>query len=364
MIMSDTFLDYLNRRQLTIDQFANYLIKQYATISLDDAYKAARLILLDAEDITTPTQLNRVIKALSEEIPSVYNLTQITDELNDFGVAENAWMTSTIATFADVVMKQSAKNKVKSYIEKSLMSLESGTSSIAGTWSEFVKSNEDKTLATIINQVKTGYAKSETTQQIIKRVKIATDGVGKNAIEALVRTGVHHYAQQARLYMRDDHKEVFEGGREIPIVTFDSRTSPICISISVKYKDGWPIGESPIGYNPYHYGCRTTITFLPEGMELEGTRPSIQGKDGKEAEEAFERKTVKKYTGRQDKAFEAVQIPVNTPYSKFLSEQPRWFVDKVLGKTKAEAFLSGELDLSSLTFKDLRPKSLEELGLD
>ena len=70
--------------------------------------------------------------------------------------------------------------------------------------------------------------KSETTQQIIKRVKIATDGVSKNSIESLVRTGVHHYAQQARLYTRDDHKEVFEGGREIPITTWDSRRSIIC----------------------------------------------------------------------------------------------------------------------------------------
>ena len=50
--------------------------------------------------------------------------------------------------------------------------------------------------------------------------------------------------------------------REIPIVTFDSRISDVCISISAKYPKGWLQGKSPIGYPPYHYGCRTTIGFL------------------------------------------------------------------------------------------------------
>lgn len=367
--MSETLIDELNRRFLQSESFANYLLKTYGYTNLEDAYKAARLILLDYGDITSITKLNKITAEIARTVtPETEAMfVAMTKELDNFGASEAIWLASTLSEFAPVNLKKPAKQKTIDYINKSIMSLESGSSSIAGTWSEFTKANTDELTRTIVSQVKSGYANGDTTQQIVKRIKTATEGVSKNSIERLVRTGTNHYAQQASLYMRDENVDVI--AREIPITTWDSRRSLICTSIEAKYgmsgSKGWPVGKSPIGYNPYHYGCRTKITFLPKGVELEGTRPAIEGRKGKAAEDAYDRKTgsPKKYTGRSDQAFKAEQVPVNEKLGRFILDQPIFYQNQLLGKTRAAALRRGDLDLKRLTTNSLKARSLEELNL-
>ena len=187
--------------------------------------------------------------------------------------------------------------------------------------------------------------------------------------ESIVRTAVNHFGTQGRLAFADGNSDVIE--REIPIVTFDSRVSDTCISISANYgQSGWPYGKSPVGYPPYHPNCRTQIGFLLKGQtELFGTRQSVGGRKDGEAEENFDKRQkrsdkVIKYRGKNDKAFKSEQIPANTPIAKFLRDQPRWYVDEVLGKKKATAFLNGELSLGKLTDDDLKPRTVQQLGID
>lgn len=67
--MSETsLLDELNRHILSSDQFSNYLLKTYGLPNLEDAYKAARLALLDEGELTSVTSMNRVIAAIRREI--------------------------------------------------------------------------------------------------------------------------------------------------------------------------------------------------------------------------------------------------------------------------------------------------------
>ena len=370
--MPDTLLETLNRRDLDIQRLATTLLNDYGYSSLDEAYKSARVILLNAGDITSTTKRNKVLTEINKSIPGITEsaLAEITAGLTSMALLEANFQAETLTEFSETKVSKPANKLVREYVEKGVMSLESGSIAIAGTWGEISGDYQDAVTDVIKNQVKAGVVNGETTAAIIRRVKLATTGTLRNRISTLVRTGAQHAATQARLAMRDDNLDVI--AREIPIVTFDSRTSGICISISEKYPNGWPAGKSPVGYPAYHPNCRTSISFLPEGVELEGERPAIYGKKGEKAEEAFERKedyaeargsTVVRYTGRRDKAFEAKQIPVKTPYSRFLAQQPRWYVEQVLGKTKADAFLSGELDLKDLTINGLKPATLDELGV-
>ena len=366
--MADSYLDKINRREVEIQAFANYLIKQYSDKGITEAYKAARLALLEMDEITSRAKLNRVIAEIRRNTSPIYSdmWDDITTELNAFGTAEAVFAAKTLSEFAPVNIKTPAKKKTQEYVQRAIMSLDSGSGSSAGVWTDFTKQATNREEQALISAIKSGYARGETTQQIIGRLRTVSGGITKNQADTLIRTGTTHYSQQANLYMRDDNRDVLEGGREIPVITFDSRTSLICASISAKYQNGWPVGKSPIGYPAYHYNCRTKIIFLPKGAKLEGDRPAIEGRKGKEGEEAFERKTgsPKKYTGRKDKAFKAKQIPVETSYAKFLKSQPQWFVQKVLGKTRADAFIAGKLDLSKLTNKPLKPLSVEQLGLE
>lgn len=362
-----SYLDLINRREVSVSQFSTHLLKEYGLANLDEAYRAARLILLDAEEITSRTKLNQILSEINKTVTPMTAASNaaITAQLNAFGAAEAVFAATTLKQFTEQKVKTPAKKKTIDYIEKSIMSLESGTSSVAGVWSEFIKDNTDNLTKTINNQIKTGYANQESTQAIVKRIKASTQGVSTNAIERLVRTGTAHYSQQANNYFIEDNKDLELW--EWPITVWDSRRSLICTSIEAEYgKTGWPAGKSPIGYPTWHWGCRSIVRALPRGVRPEGLKPAIQGKQGEAASEAFDRKTAPtpKYTGRSDRAFEATQIPVNTQLSKFIRDQPIWYQNQLLGKTKATAFRAGKLDLSDITDKQLKPLTLEQLGLN
>lgn len=380
--MSDTLINQINRRSISTQQFASYLLKQYSLPSLDDAYKAARLILLDAGEITSRTKLDKVLVDIARQSGIIISksLDEVTSELGNFSVSEAAFSAELISDYSDAKIKVSAQDFVKSYVNKSIMSLESNNSSVSGVWSQFTGKNKSETVDIIKAAVTTGYSRNETISQIIKRVKMSVNGVATNKINTLIRTGVQHYAQQANNALRDDNLDVLD--REYPITTWDSRRSVTCTSLEAKYgvngstSKGWPVGKSPVGYPVYHYGCRTIVRAVPKGVKLEGERPAITGVKGEEGKEAFERKEkladkrlenggsgVVKYTGRKDNAFKPELIKVDTKLSKFLRDQPTWYTEKLLGKTKSDAFRSGKIDLSQLTDKNLKPLTIEQLDL-
>jgi len=62
--MTDTYLDLANRREVYLSRFASYLRNEYTEKNLDEVYKQVRLMLLDAEEILSRTQLNELTKAI------------------------------------------------------------------------------------------------------------------------------------------------------------------------------------------------------------------------------------------------------------------------------------------------------------
>lgn len=380
--MPDSLLDKINRRSISIQQFANFLLDEYSYPSLQAAYKVARAVLLDAGEITSRTKLNKILTEINKEVtPIVANsFAGVDKELSALAVAESVAAVELMKEYAPVNIKTPVQKQVKDRVQKALLTLDSGSSQMAGTWASLVKANEERTISNIKAAIQTGVNRGETTASIVKRVKTSLDGVTKNQVETLIRTGVQHVSQQANNAVRDENIDILD--REYPITTWDSRRSIICTSLEAKYgvngsvSHGWPVGKSPVGYPPYHPNCRTIVRALPKGAELEGDRPAIEGKKGDAAKDAFERKEkladarldrggsgVVKYTGRKDKAFRAELIPVKTPLSKFIKSQPAWYQDKLLGKAKAEAFRAGKIDLSQLTDRQLKPLTVDELDL-
>ena len=62
--MAEDYFDKANRREVYLHRFATHLVNQYTTPNLQAAYKSARMILLDAENITSNTQLNKINNAI------------------------------------------------------------------------------------------------------------------------------------------------------------------------------------------------------------------------------------------------------------------------------------------------------------
>ena len=365
-----SFIDDFERHEIYLARLATQLLNSHIYPSLTEAYKAARLILLDAEAINSPAQLNKITaairKATNETIAKSWEAA--TAELQSIAIYEAGYYAALVGGYQDARLKTPADKQIEEYVKKSLMTLHSGKQVDSGFWGEFVGAQIAAVGNGYDSAVKAGYSQGETVNQIAGRIRTVTEGLSKSQSESLARTGVQHYAVQARQAMAKANADVID--REIPIVTFDNRTSIVCAGIASKYPKGWPNGESPIGYPPYHYQCRTAIGHLVKGQEsIDGTRAAIGGQKGAEAAEQFEKKQGRtdrrfRYRGKKDlDVFNPAQISAKTGIDDWMRSQPDWFIESNLGVTKAKLFKEGKMKLSQFTDATNRPLTLDELRI-
>lgn len=341
--MADSYIERINKHSVYLQRVATKLLKDDVYPTLQEAYKAVRLVLLEYGDIDTMTDVNRVNAAIRKAINETATFFEATEQLESIAVNEANYTAALLTSTSTAVVTAPSEPKTVRYVSQAIMSLKTGDKVSANIWPKFVQAYKAKMSERYNSIITNAYSESLSTgkmatlNQLTKQMRDLNQGIQRNEAEALFRTGVSHYASQANRLMALDNSDIID--REIPIVTFDNRTSDICISINAKYPKGWKAGESPIGYPPYHYQCRTVIGYLLEGQtELDGTRATKGASGGK-------------------------QIEANTPFAKWLRTQPKSFVVETLGKKRADLFLDGKLPLANLTDRYLNPLTIDELKL-
>lgn len=357
-------LNQTEQRTVQLGRLASGLLKAKIVPSLDAAYKAARLILLDAGDNISITNRNKVTAAIRRAITEIDNegWSEVTKELESIAIYDAGYYASLVGSAVSIKLNTPADDKIVSYINKSIMSLTSGQKIDAGTWAEFVKAGVSTHADLVDSIVKSGYANGQTVQQMVKQLRDLTDGLVKNQAEALVRTGINHYANNGREAMLIDN----DVDEVVYVSVLDNRTSLLCAS-----RDGnrYSLKDPKRPSLPAHFNCRST--YIPAiAMQDVDTRAAVGGQRGAEAREEFEQrqdKTDKKvrYRGRKDsEIFKAGQVKY-TQYDDWLRKQPVWFQDSALGKGRAELFREGKLSLAQFVDLSGRPLTLAELrGLD
>jgi SPP1 gp7 family putative phage head morphogenesis protein len=239
-----------------------------------------------------------------------------------------------------------------------MMSLTQGQKVDAGTWAQFTKAFASSHTDTLDSIVRNGYAQGQTVAQMATQMRQVTDGLLKVQAETLARTGVQHYAVNAReaMFLDNDVDEVVYNA------TLDNRTTSLCAG-----RDGkrWKMTDPKRPALPAHYGCRSQWIPAIAMQDIE-TRAAVGGQKGAEAAELFEEKQDRtdkkvKYKGRKDsEIFKAGQVQYTT-YDKWLEKQPKWFVESALGKERAELFLSGKVSISQFNDLSGRPLTLAQL---
>jgi hypothetical protein len=375
--------------ELYLARLASGILNDKLYPAQESLYKQVRLLLLDAENITSRKQLASITKAVRKatEAAMAEAWAETTKELSEVAVYEAAFYAQLLGAYGAIELTVPKAKTITNYVDEALMSLQSGARSNVGTWSEFVANNVTSYANEYDNAIKAGYIQRESMSQTVKRVKAVTDGLLKREVETLTRTGMQHYTVQARQAMALDNLDIVD--RELPLVVFDNRTSDKCLGISSEYgKKGWPIGESPKGYPPYHFNCRTSIIFLLKGQkELPSTRAAVGGRDTAEAKRLFEEKQARlaalrdkraeeradgkatpetasqvRYKGKADaNIFKPGQIDANIGVDTWLRDQPAYFIEDTLGKTKAKLFMSGEYKLERFVDAAGRSLSINEL---
>ena len=190
-------------------------------------------------------------------------------------------------------------------------------------------------------QVQLGMANSETTDQIVRRIRgrFVRPGVYEGGVmqastrqaEAITRTAVNQIATRAQVETFQANDDLTDG--YIYTATLDDRTTPICRAL-----DGqrFKYGEGPLP--PQHVGCRSSVRPVLHWEKL-GLTPPPPGQ----------------------RAAQDGPVPTTLDYAGWLRQQTNAEQDDILGPARAKLFRAGKVTLRDLVRTDGSTLTLEEL---
>lgn len=360
-----SYVEDSDRHSLYLQRLASGLLRTNVYPTLTEAYKAARLILLDHGEIKNLRQLNIVLRRVDASTAKITaaGLDEVTKELQAIAVYEASYYAALVGGYAGATLSVPGNKTITDFINQSLMSLASGERVTAGLWGEFVGNQIASTGATYNNAIKAAFVNGESVSQGIARMRQATQGLLRSEYETLVRTGLQHYAIQAREAMAKDNLDILE--RRYYNTVFDNRRSLLC---SGRAGRTWFLTDETYPRLPAHFNCRSSWLFLLKGQsDPSGTKAAVGGKDSERAKEKYENRSDRtdgkvKYRGKRDTdMFDPGQIPADKGVGAWLKSQPKWFIEDNLGPARAKLFLDGRLPISSFTDAAGRTLTLDEL---
>lgn len=254
-----SLVDDNDRHNLYLQRLASGLLKTHVYPSLEDAYKAARLLLLDQGDIKNLRQLNAILRKVDASTTKITAaaLDEVTKELNAIAVYEASYYAALVGGYAGSTLSVPGKKTIQDFIDSALMSLVSGERVNAGTWSEFIGNQIASTATVYNNAIKASFVNGESLSQGIKRMREATQGLLRREYETLIRTGLQHYFINAREAMANDNLDILE--KRYYNAVFDNRTSLLCRGRAGKT---WLLTDDTYPRLPAHFNCLSEDTLV------------------------------------------------------------------------------------------------------
>lgn len=199
-------------------------------------------------------------------------------------------------------------------------------------------------------QVQQGIINAETQQQIVQRIvgKRGEPGimeVSRRDARTLVHSSVMSAANDARLATYRKNSRHIAGVKWLS--TLDSHSCKVCAALDGSSWDleGKPIKGTDYRFQapPKHWSCRCVLSPIPKSLDELG----FKGMDAKIAAASMR---ASKDGPVKDNGFQA-----------FLERQPDAFVNKTLGKARADMFRAGKITLKDLISASGRELTLEQL---
>lgn len=386
MITPDSTL----RHELTVSRLVTGIVQSRLNPAYYDLSKAVKAALIDYEPDMSRAEFNALRAEVSALVEKGLDDLWVGVTLDMFELAD--YEAGHIAD--ELAGKKPTKTAVESAVAEPLVL--AGAVANVGTWKEFIAGSKQSIKSRMIdNTIRQGYEEGQSLQQMMKRL-IGTkangyqDGLinnmGRNEADALIRTGANHFANRAREVAAEANADLIEG--QIFLATFDNRTTLTCRhfgTLNKIYKIDDPKKPKP----PLHFRCRSVLSIVPIGFDpFDGTRAAVGGQDTESAAEGFAKKedrlsarrdkadarraagesdvptvpTKPTYHGQRDAGiFNPGQIDAKTTMNDWMKQQPDWFIESSLGKTRAKLFKEGGLSLDKFTDMNGRALTLKEM---
>lgn len=260
----------------------------------------------------------------------------LVDELEQFGGNEASFQRQSLAMAVPVdvaIVGPSAKR---------LSAIVSSEPFEGRILSEYLSDMEAGRVKRMSAAVREGMRAGETTDQIVRRIRGSkaarySDGVlniSRRSAQSIVRTAVNHVSNVTAQETWKASSNVVKGWQFL--ATLDIRTTHTCAGLDGSVH---PIGQGPIP--PRHLRCRSiSVAVTKSFREL-----------GIDADELPEAK----------RASMDGQVAGGSKFSDWLRGKDGATQDKVLGKTRAELFRTGKLDLRDFISGDGTVLTLDEL---
>jgi SPP1 gp7 family putative phage head morphogenesis protein len=210
---------------------------------------------------------------------------------------------------------------------------------------EWMQGLEEGKAAIIRDAVRIGYIESQTTSEIVKRIRGTRalnyeDGllkISRTNAESVVITALAHTSNYTQQAMFEANSEVIKGLRYT--ATLDTRTTAICAS-----RDGtvYPLGK-PHPAIPAHWRCRSRYVAVTKSFKELGLN-------------------IKEFSGSTRASIDG-QVPATLTYQEWLKKQSIERQNDVLGVTKATLFRKGGLSLDRFVSKQGHEYTLDELRI-
>ncbi len=351
-----------DRHQVYLAKLATHLLRTKLYPSLAEAMKAARAILLDAENIDSVRVMRRIQDTVAKEVAPILDegYAALNAGLMEMAVYEAGYSAKLFGSYAEAALAVPAETQIARFVNQAVMTLGSGERASAGTWAQYVTGARDSAVEQYNGLIARGYQSGQTVNQMAREIRNSTEGLLQREAEALARTGQSHYANSAREAMAAANSDIIKV--RVYTATFDNRTTLGCRSLHGK---SWPVDSEDYIVLPRHWNCRSVYVYAKSVEDaMRGNRSSVGGIAA--ATETVDKKRLSQashdddgnpilrsrvmYRGRRDAdIFNPGPIRASTTQDAWLRDQPAWFQDSARGETRAKLFRDGGMKIEQFT---------------
>jgi SPP1 gp7 family putative phage head morphogenesis protein len=294
------------QHEIYIQRLASGTLSNSIYPSLKEISAAVIKILGDQYPNLTRAKVAKLSNDIRNQIFLDNGWSDVTQEMTQMAIYEASFQAAVIGGGLGVALSVPEDKTIASFVNKSIMSLSSGKSASAGTWAQYVRENKTRQADLINGLVIKGYTDGEALGSITRKVRDSFDGILKSEAETLVRTGFNHYASQASQAMEQSNLDILE--EYYYLVTFDSRTSDICINADIRWNKKRFSTKDNAPQTPLHFSCRTRRMAVPKDWQPSGDRASVGGQSGEEAQELYDKRKAREAKAAEEQGRSPRQI--------------------------------------------------------
>lgn len=319
---------------INLERFKQSLINDFGkTLKAVDDYLQKAVFNREVKSLSN-REIKQILTNADKELQSLFTAYMDGLKTNWRGLFHYRYQKQSDDAYTRFKKKLNSPKSLTAYADKVFAKPLNLTANVGVTLDELTKSfskNESERLIRAIGFAHTDGLTNDKLIQMIRGSKANhfKDGIlsttSRNA-QTIARTGTAIMASEAKQEFINQNRDIIKGIRVN--ATLDRRTSPICRHLDHQFM---PIERAK--YPPYHFNCRSGFEIVFDGYESPKHRASEFG------------------------------VTENVSYYEWLKNQDKAYIQSVLGKKKAQTFLSDGMTADK--FKQLGlDRSFEPLTLD